>query len=182
MKLPTAPAAAICLFALALPVAARAQTTPAAPQAAATPATGQALLRVFVDCGRCDEEYIRQNVEFVDYVRDRAVADLQVLVTSQPTGGGGASWIVRFIGLSRLQGQDRELTFSSPPASTDDDLRKAFARVLKLGLVGYVANTPTGAQLDVTWKKPEGATQTPSTADPWNFWVFRINVNGNMNG
>ena len=51
-------------------------TQPAAPQ----------LLRVFIDCFECDTEYLRQNVQFVDYVRDRTVADVHVLVTTQGTG------------------------------------------------------------------------------------------------
>ena len=32
-------------------------------------------LKVFLDCTQCDTEYQRQNVTFVDYVRDRALAD-----------------------------------------------------------------------------------------------------------
>src|SRR5437899_30244 len=98
--------AAIAVFWLclvALPVFADAQqpsSSSAQPSSPASPIVqAPQPLRVFLDCGRCDLEYVRQNVEFVDYVRDRAVADLQVLVTSQPTGGGGQSWNVRFIGL-----------------------------------------------------------------------------------
>ena len=70
----------------------------AAPLAHAQPQPTP-MLRVFLDCHECDTEYQRQNVTFVDYVRDRAVADLHVLVTTQGTGGGGASWTVKFIGL-----------------------------------------------------------------------------------
>src|SRR5262245_24844496 len=112
-------AIAACLIVLLCPVVSFAQQ----------PAPAQAPIRVFIDCGPCDEEYLQQNVAFVDYVRDRAVADLHVLVTTQPTGGGGRSWIVKFIGLGSRQGQDRELAFSTPPASTPDDDRKQFARV-----------------------------------------------------
>ena len=54
---------------------------PAAPQGA--------LLRVYLDCGRCDTDFLRRNVAFVDYVRDRAQAEVHVLVTTQGTGGGG---------------------------------------------------------------------------------------------
>jgi hypothetical protein len=175
--------ASACLWlTLSIAAAALAQGAPpaASPQ---TPAAGgpPPALRVFLDCNSCDEEYLRQNVQFIDYVRDRAVADLHVLVTTQDTGGGGASWIVKFIGLGRFQGQDRTLTFSTPSTATGDDRRKEFARVFKLGLVAYAADTPAGSKLDVTYSGT-GSTETKPARDPWNYWVFRINTNGDLNG
>jgi hypothetical protein len=171
----------VCLSAVS--VFAHAQTPPATPASSQTPApAAPELLRVFVDCNECDSEFLRQNVEFVDYVRDRAVADLHVLVTTEGTGGGGRSWTVKFIGLNRLQGKDRTLSFTTPQTATSDDRRREFARIFKIGLVGYVAETPALAQLDVTWKKPTVSTQATAAKDRWNFWVFRVNVNGNVNG
>ena len=55
--------------------------------------TPPSRLRVFIDCQyECDTEYLRQNIEFIEYVRDRAAADLHLLVTTQETGGGGMAW------------------------------------------------------------------------------------------
>ena len=49
----------------------------AAGHAAPTAASGPPpMLRVFLDCDSCDEEYLRQNVQFIDYhPRSSAVAD-----------------------------------------------------------------------------------------------------------
>jgi hypothetical protein len=110
------------------------------------------------------------------------VADVQVLVTTQGTGGGGTAWTLAFIGLNRFQGQDRTLTFSTPQTATSDERRREFARVFKLGLTGYAATTSVAPRLDVTFTKPEAEAQTTPARDPWNFWVFRINGGGNMNG
>ncbi len=166
----------LCLLTCAFPSPAHAQQTPAT-------ATSE-LLRVFIDCEyECDTEYFRQNVQFVDYVRDRTVADLHILVTTQSTGGGGSSWTVKFIGLGRFDKQDRTLTFVTNQTATSDDRRKAFARVFKLGVAGYAADTSAGSQLDVSWTKP-AATATAATPakDPWNYWVFRTNLSGNRDG
>ena len=47
-------------------------------------ADGPAGLRVFLDCGRdCDRDYLRREITFIDYVRDRRDAQVHVLVTSQ---------------------------------------------------------------------------------------------------
>jgi len=175
-----------CLLFLALvacPLAAHAQGAAAVTPPQAPPAGAPSpMLRVFLDCNSCDEEFLRQNVQFIDYVRDRAVADLHVLVTTQATGGGGSSWVVKFIGVGRLQGQDRTLTFTTPSVATDDERRKAFERVFKLGLVAYAADTSVAPQLDVTYAKPSSAAPAAVVRDPWNYWVFRINMNGDMNG
>src|SRR5882757_9997669 len=71
------------------------QGTPQQPPETAPPM----LVRVFLDCQyRCDTEFIMQNITFVEYVRDRSVSDLHVLVTTQDTGGGGTSWVLEFLG------------------------------------------------------------------------------------
>ena len=130
-------------------VSARAQIVPgvSAPQTSQEQAAR--LLRIFLDCDQCDIEYLKQNVAFVDYVRDRTVSDLHVLVTTQGTGGGGREWILKFIGLGRFQAQDRTLAFTTAQTATSDDERKEFARIFKIGLVAYAADTSVAPQLDV---------------------------------
>lgn len=136
-----------------------------------------------MDCYECDTEYLRQNVQFVDYVRDRTVADLHVLVTTQGTGGGGTAWTAKFIGLGRFDKVDRTLTFNTGPTASSDDRRKEFARVFKLGVAAYAADSPAGPQLDVQWLKPDAAKAAATPAkDPWNYWVFRTNLGGNRDG
>ena len=47
--------------------------------------TPQEHVRVFLDCGACDFDYLRREVDFVDYVHDRKDADVHILVTTQGT-------------------------------------------------------------------------------------------------
>ena len=155
----------------------------AAPAPAPAVSQAQAPLRIFLDCYECDTDYIRREVTFVDYVRERAVADIHVLVTTQDTGGGGQSWTLKYIGLGRLAGLDRTQTFTTSLTATSDDRRREFARIFKLGLVGYAADTSAAPRLDVTWRRPPPA-QLPSaaTADPWRKWLFRTNLNARASG
>ncbi len=99
--------------------------------------------------------HLRRAITFVDYVRDRGVADLHVLVTTQSTGGGGSAWVVKFIGLQRFLGLDRTLTFTTSPTATSDERRREFGRIFKLGLVAYAADTPVASKLDVTFRTPQ---------------------------
>ena len=137
-----------------------------------------ASLKVFLDCVECDLEYQRQHVTFVAYVRDRAVADLHVLVTTEEAGGGGMAWVVRFIGLGRLQHQDRTFTFATAQRATADDRRKEFGRVFRIGLAGYAVDTPIAPQLDVAWRPARGGAGAGD--DGWDSWAFRITAAGNI--
>src|SRR5687767_9074607 len=71
--------------------------TVAASLAAVSPSRGQPAagadrtegLKVFLDCpAKCDEDFLRTEITVISYVRDRQDADVHILVTSQPTGGG----------------------------------------------------------------------------------------------
>ncbi|MBK9241215.1 MAG: DUF481 domain-containing protein [Acidobacteria bacterium] len=167
--------ALLCLICSALAIPARAQTAEPSP-------TQPQLLRVFVDCYECDTDALRQNVQFVDYVRDRAVADLHLLVTTQSTGGGGTAWTAKFIGLGRFDKVDRTLTFNTAQTATSDERRKEFTRIFKLGVASYAVDSSAGAQLDVQWVKPTEAKAALPAKDPWNYWVFRTNLSGNRDG
>jgi hypothetical protein len=141
------------------------------------------MVRVFLDCYRCDESYIKKEVTFIDYVRNREDADVHVLVTIQQTGGGGTQWTLKFIGLGPNQGSDQTLTYNSPAAATGDEVRAGFVEVFKLGLVRYAIKTPMVDRLRVTFKKADGdAAKTGAKKDPWNYWVYRLNAGGYFNG
>ena len=127
---------------------------PAAAQQAAPPK--REMVRVFLDCDRCDEDYLKKEVTFIDYVRNREDSDVHVLVTTQETGGGGTQWTLKFIGLGPNLGSDQTLTYNSPQTATSDEVRSGFAEVFKVGLVRYAAQSSIADRLRVTFKKPEG--------------------------
>jgi Protein of unknown function, DUF481 len=147
---------------------------------ASPPAQPRPLVRVFLDCPRCDEDYLRREVTFIDYVRNREDADVHVLVTTQETGGGGLQFTLKFIGIGRFQGQDQTLTYNSPQTATDDERRAGFAERFRVGLVRYAVDSSIADRLRVTFAKDEGAKTAQH--DPWDYWVFRIGASGDVNG
>jgi hypothetical protein len=138
-------------------------------------------VRVFLDCQFCDENFLRQEITFVDYVRRREDADVHVLVTRSDTGGGGRLWNVAFIGLGRFESVDEHLTYAAAGTNTADETRRGFARVFALGLVRYAAESPAAPRLGVTYEPPGEQSAAPIN-DPWNFWVFSASVNGEFRG
>src|SRR3954471_3026924 len=149
----------------------------------ATAAARTAAVRIFLDCGFfCDEDFLKREIAFVDYMRDRRDADVHVLVTTQQTGGGGTEYTLKFIGLGSFAGVEQTLRYAAPQTSTADERRKAIAEVIKQGLVRYVSESPQAQRLKITFSPEEGAAKPGSQKDPWNLWVFRTNVGGSFNG
>jgi hypothetical protein len=167
--------AALGVYTAAIPLGA--QEPPAQPSTDRTDA-----VRVFLDCQSCDENYLRTEVTFISYVRDRVAADVHVLVTTEETGGGGSRYTLKFIGLGRFKGVDNSLTYTAPQTATSDARRRGFTEIFKLGLVRYVADSPAAERLKLTFDAPANQQKAEAVRDPWNFWVFRVAVGGNLEG
>jgi len=137
-------------------------------------------LRVFLDCEGyiCDFDHFRREVGFINYVRDRMDAQLHVLVTSQDTGAGGEEYSFFFIGLQEWDGAQDTLRYVSLPDETEDETRSGLVRTFKLGLIRYVAATPIGPQLEISYRASPGRATERPVVDPWNLWVFRVRVSG----
>lgn len=134
---------------------------------------------VFLDCSNCDFNYIRTHVNFVNYVRSRDEAQVQVLITTLPTGSGGRQFTLIFLGRSDFKGQNDTLIYVSGPSQSWDQTRKGVANTLGLGLVQYATQMPVGKYLSVKVSKISGPT---TSKDYWDHWVFRVAANGYLNG
>jgi hypothetical protein len=139
----------------------------------------QAAPKVFLDCHQCDMDYIRNEVTFVNFVRDRQIADVHILVTIELTGSGGREYTLDFIGQNAYYDIRHTLKYVSNQSDTDDEQRRGMVRVLKMGLVPYAAKTAVGDFLTVNFdrKVPPAVTE-----DTWNSWIFSLGASGSLSG
>lgn len=110
-------------------------------------------LRVFLDCARCDQDFMRTEITYVDFMRDRQDAQVHVLVTTQATGAG-TEYTLAFIGLGEFADTDLSLRYAASQTDTADEVRRAFARRLELGLAPFIAGTPVADELAIT-RRPQ---------------------------
>ena len=139
----------------------------------------ESAVNLYIDCASCDMTYFRQNFTLVNYVRDRKVADVQVIVSTMQNGGGGREYIVQFIGLGRFAHLKDTLKFNTKADATRDEIRKKQLKSLKLGLVPFILKTPYANKISVAYAQE---TKKAKEVDPWHNWVFRISGNSWMNG
>jgi len=157
------------------------------PPPSPPPDSTEEALHVYLDCGLCDLDFLRTDITFVNWVRDRHDAQVYLLVTTQGTGAGGTEYTLTLIGQRQFEGRADTLRYVSRPAEPDDAVRHGLAHRMALGLARYVAQTPLAEEVEVRRRPPAGGeggppAPRPGQHDPWNYWVFRLSGTVSLNG
>ena len=132
----------------------------------------QSNLNFFLDCWDCDFTFVRQELEFVSFVRDPKLADVHILASSQRTGSGGERFFLNFIGLNNFKGQDYEYEYMADQSETRDETRQGLLKVIKAGILQYYSKTDFFDRINIDLADTEEMTATEIVADRWNKWVF----------
>jgi len=143
------------------------------------------VLRVFLDCAQCDFNNLRQDVAFVNYVRDKSDADVHVLISTQNTASGGREYTFDFIGLRGLSDLQQRLTYASSGTDTEDERRRGVSRTFGLGLTPFLLKTPQRERFSIQYSPPAVAVVSKVTTpagDPWDSWIFRLGASTELNG
>jgi hypothetical protein len=162
-----------CRFVLACTFVALFPLTGLAGQQASS-SSSTTRLKVYFDCDNCDGDFIREEVDMVEYVRDPSEADVHVIVTSSETGSGGRERSVALLGLGRFKGFDFKLRALTESGDTQDTQRQRLATAMTIGLLNYLAidGVKGGLTLDVEQVAQPG--QIGPAIDRWNFWVMSV--------
>ncbi len=139
----------------------------------------KAAPKVYIDCSSCDMDYIRTEITFVNYVRDRKEAQIHVLITTQTTGSGGTEYTLTFSGQREFADSNHVLTYVANKTDTSAEIRKGLVGILSLGFAPYAGRTPIARKLSLTFQDDAKPT---SVEDKWDFWVFSLSGSGYFNG
>ena len=136
-------------------------------------------LKVFIDCNFCDIDYIRQEISFINYMRDSKDAQVHILGTSQSTGSGGREYVFTLIGQKDFKGMNDTIKYASGPNDTREEIRSGRIQVLKLSLMRYVVKTPLYRQIRIDSESP---SKPLIVEDKWKNWVFEIDMSNDFSG
>jgi hypothetical protein len=137
-------------------------------------------LNVFYDCQSCDITFIKQNLNYVEFVRDQRFSDVHILINSQVNGSGGERIMLQFIGQNKFSKLTDTLNFSTNPNMTDDDKRRLELRYIELGLIRFFIEKGLEDKIELSIKKSDQIKIVEE--DPWNSWVYKFSANGWFNG
>jgi hypothetical protein len=147
--------------------------------------TNASKLKVFIDCRTgCDMQFIRTEMTPVDFVTNRLAADAHVLITTQSVGSGGTQYQLIFYGQNKYSNFHDTSRFVTTPVATASEKRQRLTQSLLLGLLPMIAKTPfiSNVTIAINNEAPLPTVQPTdySTRDKWNFWAFRIGVQGEL--
>ncbi len=130
-------------------------------------------VKIFLDCPSCDMNYTREQINFANFVRDVKEAHVFILVTQQNAGSGGTQYTFTYQGLGVFKGRNDTLVYTTNPDETNTIIREKKTRMLKLGLMDYVARTPIFDQVDIVSNME---LEREQVVDKWNNWVFTLST------
>ncbi len=128
---------------------------------------------IFLDCRNCDMNYTREEIPYVNYVRDVKEAQVFILVTTQNSGNGGNQFTYTFNGQGIYEGMNDTLVYTSSPDETSSVIREKRTNILKMGLMRYVAKTPLSKEIQINHNKDLEAEEVE---DKWNSWLFELSI------
>ncbi len=139
-------------------------------------------LKVYVDCDHCDMGYIKDNIRFVDYVRDMTEADIHLMIRRVGTGSGGHKYTLTYLVRDGFAGRNDVLTYVSNSTDTRDAERQGLVQTIKLGLMPYVIKSSLAKYFSISYNGTSERELPGDEKDPWNSWVFQIDIGADIHG
>lgn len=164
---------------------------PAVPLAAQEPTPENGTRpRVFFDCNgpSCNSDYYRTEIGWVNWVRDRADAQVHVLVVSTGTGSGGREYQMTFMGRGGQADYTDAMAYTSQAVDTERETLDGLTHALAIGLARFANAAGYRSLVRVEGLAANGASQraglvsAEEVSDPWNLWSFRIGGGGDVSG
>ena len=135
-------------------------------------------IKLFLKCS-CDSNYIRDQINYIDYVRDQEDANIILEVYGDPNGNRG-KYSIYFIGKNIFIGMDNQLSFESHPKMTNDEIRSGLKDKIQTGILKYLVKTTDINDLNISITKPESNIFDNDSliVDKWKNWIFEISASG----
>ncbi len=139
-------------------------------------------LNVFLDCDYCDFDFVKSEINYVNFVRDRLQADVHVLITNESTGSGGTIYTLFYLGQNNFQNENDTLRYTANTTNTSDETRNGLTQILSIGLMRYIAHTSQADKISFRYEIDSTVSEEKKdTVDPWRSWVFSIYGSGHFN-
>ena len=127
-------------------------------------------VKAYLDCSRCDENFIKQETSFLDYVRDQDLADVVILIRDIWNPSGGRSYEIEIDGNNEFTDIYSTTKVSGFSTDTSSSLRDKILNKLKLALVPFLDK----AKYDLNVKIDTNFDDLEINDDKWKNWVFEL--------
>lgn len=134
-------------------------------------------VKAYLDCSRCDENFIKQETSFLDYVRDQDLADVVIFIRDIWNPSGGRSYEIEIDGNNEFTDIYSTTKVNGFSSDTSSSLRDKMVNKLKLALVPFLDK----AEYDLNVKIDTNFDDLEINDDKWKNWVFELSGSYNSN-
>lgn len=134
-------------------------------------------LKIFFDAYGSLFRYVQTDLDYVDIVRNPELAEIYILMNSTRTGSGGEEYTLTFVGQNGFTGINDTLSHTIQQNTPNDKRNDEIVKLIKIGLVRYIAKTPNKKFLNIEFNKK---FEKEIKKDNWDGWVFGVGVNGSF--
>jgi hypothetical protein len=146
----------------------------------------QDKLKLYLECNQewlCDQDFLRSEITYVDFVRDRFLCDVQIISNVQFTGNGGESNNLIILGQKSFANKKDTISYYNDITATEDIKRKKMLKNIQLSLIPYLMKKGQTDGLEIKFPLSQANINDSSKQnDPFNLWQFTISASGFFNG
>jgi hypothetical protein len=146
-------------------------------------------ITVYIDCESCDINYIKREINAVNYTLDALRAQVHVLVSSRRLDTGGRTYIFDFIGREAFEGDRFTMDLLIDPQNTNLERNERMVTALTAGLAVFLAQNGTKVSVQLPKASPadsteagaaEGGGETPRKKGFFSQWVYELSSSMNL--
>ena len=132
------------------------------------------LKNLFIKCDRCDNNFIKNEINFVNHVREQALADIQLFIYRNRNANNGNRYSLDFIGKNSYQGKELSLNLDTNPRFTRDEVRNALKRKIDVGLIYFLVESDISEKINISFDSVDSRKEYyEMSSDKWKNWVFQ---------
>ncbi|MEM1328693.1 MAG: hypothetical protein AAGI23_22245 [Bacteroidota bacterium] len=145
---------------------------------------GDGKVYVFLDCSFCNQDQIRQELNYLNFANDAYRSNVQVLINRTPVASGAQQYNLEIIGRSEWEGEKVSFTFNSTPTMTTFEQNELILKKIELGLAPFLAKTYLSERVRLSVERVEEEADAVSVQPYesfWKNWIYELGSSARWN-
>ena len=132
------------------------------------------LYNLFIKCDRCDDNFLKNEINYVNHVREQGLADIQLFIYRNRNANNGNRYTLDFIGKNNFSEKKLSLVLDTNPRLTRDNVRNELKRKIDLGLVYFLVDSEISDKINISFDTLINNNESYElSSDKWKNWVFQ---------
>ena len=109
------------------------------------------LNTLFIKCDRCDNNFLKNEINYLNHVREQGLADIQLFIYRNRNANNGNRYSLDFIGKNNFSDKKLSLVLDTNPRLTNDEVRNALKRKIDIGLIYFLIESDISNNINISY-------------------------------